>query len=384
MTKNTFAVAVIATLLATSNLGAQTNPLWGETKIKNYLPHMSWTEVEDLLTRTDMVLMPVGSLEQHGPHLPIGTDFLNGLERAKLVAQQTDVLVAPILFVGNAPYHLGFPGTVSLPAETIQQVYFEAARSLMRHGFRRFLILNSHGGNRVISQYIADRINHETEGIAVELGAAARPFRQETPEESSSEDPVFDRHGGVGETSSSLYLIPDLVDLASARTATLTMPEHLERMVPEVVDGDPTALLVFLAENLKAEETGKGTSTREVTDTGVWSVRDLEASSLERGAAGMRKLSSTPRSVSSSAGRNSARCSDPARRDVSSDQLASTAARKAAVPAELAAYCCASNSAAAATARASSSSSVRSSTWVATPQRWPKGSTMEQWRSPQN
>ena len=110
MTKNTFAVAVIATLLATSNLGAQTNPLWGETKIKNYLPHMSWTEVEDLLTRTDMVLMPVGSLEQHGPHLPIGTDFLNGLERAKLVAQQTDVLVAPILFVGNAPLSPGLSG----------------------------------------------------------------------------------------------------------------------------------------------------------------------------------------------------------------------------------------------------------------------------------
>ena len=73
------------------------------------------------------------------------------------------------------------------------------------------------------------------------------------------------------------------MDLASARTATLTMPEHLERMLPEVVAGDPTALRVFLAENLKAEETGKGTSTREVTDTGVWSVRDLEESDLERG-----------------------------------------------------------------------------------------------------
>ena len=142
-----------------------------------------------------MVIIPVGSLEQHGPHLPIGTDFLNGLERAKLVAQRTDVLVAPILFVGNAPYHLGFPGTVSLPAETIQKVYFEAAQSLMRHGFRRFLILNSHGGNRVISQYIADRINHETEGIAVELGAASAPFRQETTTEPSSDEPVFDRHG---------------------------------------------------------------------------------------------------------------------------------------------------------------------------------------------
>ena len=286
MSRNPFIPALLGSFLAASVAGAQTNPLWGQTRVRNYLPHMSWTEVEDLLTRTDMVIMPVGSLEQHGPHLPIGTDFLNGMERAKLVAQRTDVLVAPILFVGNAPYHLGFPGTVSLPAETIQQVYFEAARSLMRQGFKRFLILNAHGGNRVISQYIADRINHETEGIAVELGAAAAPFREETgrePAAEDAEDPVFDRHGGVGETSSSLYLIPDLVDLSRARAATLTMPEHLERMVPDVVAGDPTALRVFLAENLKAEETGKGTSTREITDTGVWSVRDLEESSVERG-----------------------------------------------------------------------------------------------------
>ena len=283
MSKRTLALTVIGVLLAANTLSAQTNPVWGQTKVKNYLPHMSWTEVEDLLTRTDMVIMPVGSLEQHGPHLPIGTDFLNGMERAKLVAQRTDVLVAPILFVGNAAYHLGFPGSVTLPAETIQRVYFEAAQSLMRQGFKRFLILNAHGGNRVISQYIADRINHETEGIAVELGAAAAPFRQETRAEPESGEPVFDRHAGVGETSSSLYLIPDLVDLSKARAATLTMPEHLERMVPEVIAGDPTALRVFLAENLKAEVTGKGTSAREITDTGVWSVRDLEESSVERG-----------------------------------------------------------------------------------------------------
>lgn len=283
MPTNTFRLAIIGALLTASVAGAQTNPLWGETKVKNYLPHMSWTEVEDLLTRTDMVIMPVGALEEHGPHLPIGTDILNGLERAKLVAQRTDVLVAPILFPGNSPYHLGFPGTISLPAETIQQVFFEAAQSLMRQGFKRFLILNAHGGNRVISQYIADRINHETAGIAVELGAAAAPFRQETRGEPTSGEPVFDRHAGVGETSSSLYLTPDLVDLSKARPATLTMPEHLERMVPEVVAGDPTALRVFLAESLKAEETGKGTSTREITDTGVWSERDLEESSVERG-----------------------------------------------------------------------------------------------------
>ncbi len=274
---------LIAGLLAAGTASAQTNPVWGDTKIRNYLPHMSWTEVEDLLTRTDMVIFPVGALEQHGPHLPIGTDFLNGLERAKLIAQRTDVLVAPILLPGNSPYHQAFPGTVTLPAELIQEVYFEAAKSLMQNGFRRFLVLNSHGGNRVISQYIADRINHETEGIAVELGQAAGPFREARDPASTDEPAVFDRHGGVGETSTSLYLIPDLVELGNARTATLSAPDHLEAMLPDVVAGDPTALRVFLAESLKAEATGKGTSTREMTDTGVWSERDLEDSSVERG-----------------------------------------------------------------------------------------------------
>ncbi len=61
------------------------------------------------------------------------------------------------------------------------------------------------------------------------------------------------------------------------------MPGHLDGMVPEVLAGDPTALRVFLAEALKAEETGKGTSTRELTDTGVWSERNLTDSSAERG-----------------------------------------------------------------------------------------------------
>src|SRR2546428_13927437 len=77
---------------------AQTSPLWHEDKIKNYLPHMTSPEVRDLLTRTDMVIVPVPSLEQHGLHAPIGTDFYSGVERAKLIAQRTDVLVAPVLF----------------------------------------------------------------------------------------------------------------------------------------------------------------------------------------------------------------------------------------------------------------------------------------------
>ena len=264
---------------------AQTNPLWHEQKTKNYLPHMTSQEVGELLKKTDMVIIPVASLEQHGPHLPIGTDFLNGVERAKLVAQKTDVLVAPILLVGQSPYHMGFPGTITLSSETIVQVYFEAVQSLIQHGFKRILILNAHGGNRAICTFLVDRINQETEGIAVELGEAAAPFRKRTPTASTdtNKDKVFDRHAGIGETSSSLYYIPNLVKMNSAANATLTMPDHLTKMIPQVLAGDQTATLVFLAEGLKAEETGKKTSASEMSSTGVWGIGDLKQSSAETG-----------------------------------------------------------------------------------------------------
>jgi creatinine amidohydrolase len=68
-----------------------------------------------------------------------------------------------------------------------------------------------------------------------------------------------------------------------AETATLTMPEHLEAMIPDVVAGDETALLVLLAEGLKAEETGKGTSSHEMSSTGVWGIRNIEESTAEQG-----------------------------------------------------------------------------------------------------
>jgi creatinine amidohydrolase len=78
-------------------------------------------------------------------------------------------------------------------------------------------------------------------------------------------------------------MTPDLVNLEAAQRATLTMPEHLTKMLPEVVAGDPTATLVFLAEGLKAKSTGKGTSTREMTDTGTWGQRDPKEATAAQG-----------------------------------------------------------------------------------------------------
>ncbi len=259
---------------------AQSNPLWHTQKIKNYLPHMTWPEVEDLLTRTDMVIIPVASIEQHGPQLPIGTDYFTGEELAKLIAQKTDVLVAPILLPGISAFHMEFPGTITLSEATVQQVYFEAVQSLIQHGFRRFLLLTSHSGNENVSRYIIDRINQETPGIAVELGEAITPYIQKP----KRREPLqFDHHAGVGETSDGLYLFPALVDMSKAGKNEVKLPDQLQKMLPEMNKGDATAVRVFVAQAMKPKGTGKRTSSREVTKTGVWSDQDTRTATADRG-----------------------------------------------------------------------------------------------------
>lgn len=274
-----YTVFLLGSLLS-MQLAAQTNPLWSQKKIKNYLPHMTSPEVSALLQKTDMVIIPVASLEQHGNHLPIGTDFINGVETSKLIAQERDILAAPVLMVGQSPYHMGFAGTITLRAETIIQVHIEAVESLIRHGFKRFIIMNSHGGNRAISTLLVDQINQTTAGVAVSFDAAISPFR-EPP--SAAPPTVLDRHGGSSETSRGLYLMPDLVELDKAVTAELTLPAHLQAMLPDVIDQDPTALMLFLAEGLKAEETGKKTSSAEMSTAGVWGERDPREGNAARG-----------------------------------------------------------------------------------------------------
>jgi creatinine amidohydrolase len=241
-----------------------------------------------------MVIIPVGALEQHGPQGPIGTDFYSGVERAKLIAQRTDVLVAPIVMPGNSPYHMGFPGTITLSAETLEKVYFEAAQSLIQHGFTRFIFLNAHGGNAIVTRFIVDRINQETSATAVDLDQAIQPF--ENPEHmppavKAELDAVpdvkgFDHHAGINETSTSLYLIPSLVDMSVAPPPTpLILPPDLAAMLPRVDTADRTTTLLFLSQALKANSTGKHTSTREMTATGVWSEGNSRQATAARGKA---------------------------------------------------------------------------------------------------
>src|SRR5262245_52417269 len=120
---------------------------------------------------------------------------------------------------------MDFPGTIEQTYETIERVYFETSQSLIRHEFMRFLFLNSHTGNQYVTRFVIDRINQETEAVAIDLddgvsamasstvmasGAGARA-PSPIPASGASAPQLFDRHGGVAETAGALYRFPSLV-----------------------------------------------------------------------------------------------------------------------------------------------------------------------------
>jgi creatinine amidohydrolase len=112
-----------------------------------FLFKLTWPEVEEYLKKSDIVLFPTGSTEQHGKHLAEDNDAFTALEISKRVAEKTGVLVAPVMPFGYSPHHMGFPGTITLSFETLVRVYKEACKSLMKHGFKKIVIMNAHGGN---------------------------------------------------------------------------------------------------------------------------------------------------------------------------------------------------------------------------------------------
>jgi len=271
-------IAVFAAAVGrVENKEGEANPLFKEIKIKNYLPHMSWPEVEAALKTTDMVLMPVGSVEQHGRHLPLGTDSLAAIEVCKLIAQQVDAVVAPSVLVGLSEHHMGFPGSLTLRPETFEAVVFETAQSLIRHGFRKICIYNGHGGNSTAVANIIQRINQETPATAVDLHQIRYP-----QEKSPYADVPFDYHAGVGETSWMLYLTKSLVDMTAEENPEIRLPPDV-RSVLDKMRRDRNFAQIFNTMLMRPSETGKKTSMREVSSNGVYTTGDVSDASAGQG-----------------------------------------------------------------------------------------------------
>lgn len=122
----------------------------------------SWPEIEDYLTRSRGIVIPIGSTEQHGPTGLIGTDAICPEVIAKRASDEAGFLVGPTFNVGIAQHHLGFPGTMTLRPSTMIAALHDWVASLARHGFERVYFFNGHGGNvstinAAFSEIYADR-----------------------------------------------------------------------------------------------------------------------------------------------------------------------------------------------------------------------------------
>ena len=179
------------------------------------LAELSWPAARRRLREVDVALLPVGAIEQHGPHLPLDTDAWDADYLCRRVAETCSAprpLVLPLVSYGVSYHHDDFCGTLSIGPDTLSKLVYEIGMSAARNGITKLVIINGHGGNSPSLHFAAQMINRD-----------ARIFTTVDSGESSDHDidalteTPNDVHAGEVETSTALATRPELVEMSAAR-----------------------------------------------------------------------------------------------------------------------------------------------------------------------
>ena len=190
---------------------------------KNYdLLELTQPEVEEQLNEHGLVLIPTGSVEQHGPHLPLGTDFYCIMAITERVAEKMGGLLVPFPQVGITPFHMSFAGTISFSQETFMQVFKDICESLIRHKARKVIVVNWHEGNTGAINTVCARLQAEYPKVIFIISQACYIAQQLYKGEADL------THAGALEVLPVLGYRPDLVHLD--RATNPSPPERAKKL----------------------------------------------------------------------------------------------------------------------------------------------------------
>jgi creatinine amidohydrolase len=183
------------------------------------LDTLTWPQVRaEIEAGRDTVVLALGATEQHGLHMPLGTDALLGDHMARRLAASLNAFVAPTVRVGCSEHHVGFAGTISLTEETYHALVGDLVDSLLRSGFQRIVLLPSHGGNFAPLAAAVEKLEPSRRARVVALTDLAVLFQIAQLAEQEYGVPLGEGglHAGEWETSLLLAIHPELVHMDSA------------------------------------------------------------------------------------------------------------------------------------------------------------------------
>lgn len=236
------------------------------------LEHMTSPDVKEAAEKGLVAVLPIGSVEVHGPHMPLGTDSITAHEIARRAAEKEEAVVLPPLYYAYVPESAHFPGTVSLSAKTLLTVLEEVCDEAARNGFKKILLVNGHGGNSVLLRtFLRDSLRKKKGYVLYAMIEPWVPINELVAK--MSEGRIFG-HACEMETSIGLHLFGDHVKMGNikreAKLGSTGLPKGIETpfdwqaYAVELYVGDPRhatkekgkilvdKMVEYLAEAIKA------------------------------------------------------------------------------------------------------------------------------------
>jgi creatinine amidohydrolase len=220
-------IAIVNLLLAISvSAGAQDLPArWDE------LTAADWPKALERSAYT--AILPIGVLEKHGPHVPIGSDLIHVREWSARVTRRVYAVVFPDYFYGQIYEARHQPGTFALPSRLIWELLDATCEEIARNGFKKIVLVNGHGGNpNFLRFFVQSQLERRRDYVVYFFDPAPEPVLTEKMNKMRKSDPATDQHAGERETSTMLYLRPELVQMDRAGTESGANQKRLA--VPDV------------------------------------------------------------------------------------------------------------------------------------------------------